>query len=72
MPAEATIDALMSVTAYLRVAGARAKAILAEVEAAVGTWRQEGRVLGMSGDDLESFADAFEHAERHAARRALQ
>jgi serine/threonine-protein kinase HipA len=69
---EATIDALMSVTAYFRIAKARAKAILGEVEAAVATWRKEGRALGMISEELESFADAFEHAERQAAQRVMQ
>lgn len=69
---EASVDALMSVTAYFRIAKARAKVILGEVEAAVATWREEGRALGMTGGELESFADAFEHAERQAARRVLQ
>lgn len=69
---EATIDALMSVTPYFRIANARAKAVLAEVEAAVSTWRQEGRALGMGCADLDSFADAFEHPEREAAKRAMQ
>ena len=69
---EATIEALMSVTPYFRIADARAKAVLGEVEAAVATWREEGRALGLAGADLESFADAFEHAEREAARRMVQ
>ena len=42
---EATVDALMSVTAYFRIAKARATIILGEVEAAVATWRKEGRAL---------------------------
>ncbi len=45
---EATIDALMSVVAYFRITGSRAKDILAEVEGAVATWRDEGRALGMT------------------------
>lgn len=69
---EATIDALMSVTAYFRITGGRAKAILAAVEVAVAAWQEEGRALGMTGADLETFADAFEHPERKAAQRALQ
>ncbi len=69
---EATIDALMSVAPYFRIAGARAKAVLAEVEASVSTWRQEGQALGMGGADLDSFADAFEHREREAAKRVMQ
>lgn len=67
---EATIDALMSVTAYFRIADPRARAILAEVETAVAEWRSVGRELGMARYELDSFAEAFEHSERAAARRA--
>jgi hypothetical protein len=48
----------------------RAKTILAEVDAAVATWRDEGRALGMTAAELETFSDAFEHDERQAARDA--
>lgn len=65
---EATVEALMSVIAYFRLPLARAKGILREVERAVAGWREAGRALGMSNRDLEDFADAFEHAERAAAR----
>jgi serine/threonine-protein kinase HipA len=67
---EATIEALMSVTAYFRILPGRAKTILAEVEKAVATWRDEGRALGMTAVELESFSDAFEHDERQAAQDA--
>lgn len=68
---EATIDALMSVAPYFRLPGERAKAILAEVETAVSQWRTEGAKLGMTRAELEEFTEAFEHAERKAARLAL-
>ena len=68
---EATIRALMSVAPYFRLTPARAKAILAEVENSVGAWREEGRALGMTEVELDSFAEAFEHPERDAARRAI-
>jgi serine/threonine-protein kinase HipA len=68
---EATIDALMSVTRYFRITGARAKTILSEVEAAVGQWGEQGRVLGLTAAELDAFADAFEHQERAAARRVI-
>jgi serine/threonine-protein kinase HipA len=45
--------------------------MLGEVEAAVGRWRAEGRSLGMTPRELDSYADAFEHPQREAARRAL-
>lgn len=65
---EATIEALMSVTAYFRLPLARAKKILREVEHAVAGWREAGRALGMSARELDDYADAFEHPERQAAR----
>lgn len=67
---EATIDALMSVAAYFRIAAPRAKVVLGEVEAAVAEWRVIGRELGLTARELDSFADAFEHDQREAARRA--
>lgn len=69
---EATIEALLSVTAYFRITTRRAKAILREVEHAVSGWRKLGRALGVTVRELESFADAFEHSEREAARRAAR
>jgi serine/threonine-protein kinase HipA len=68
---EATIDALMSVVPYFRLTPARAKAILAEVEHSVAAWRDEGRTIGMTETELDSFADAFEHDERIAAQRTI-
>jgi serine/threonine-protein kinase HipA len=67
---EASIEALMSVTAYFRISGRRAKDVLREVEGAVAGWRKTGRLLGMSNRDLDAFADAFEHPEREAAKKA--
>jgi serine/threonine-protein kinase HipA len=66
-----TIDALMSVIPYFRITNARARKILSEVVQAVTNWRTTGRLIGMSDEELESFADAFEHGERDAARRLL-
>lgn len=66
---EACIEALMSVIAYFRIDQDRARTILGDVERAVSGWRDEGRKLGMTGRDLDDFADAFEHPERDEARR---
>lgn len=66
---EASVEALMSVVSYFRINPLRAREILAEVDAAVAGWRDEGRLLGMTKDDLDSFADAFEHSERLAVKR---
>jgi serine/threonine-protein kinase HipA len=68
---EATVDALMSVVLYFRLTSARARAILAEVEHSVAAWRDEGRAIGMTEVELDSFADAFEHNERSAAQRTI-
>ena len=68
---EMTIDALKSVIAYFRIKPARAKEILSEVAHAVDNWYEAGRDLGMSDDELEPFADAFEHSERAAAKKAI-
>jgi serine/threonine-protein kinase HipA len=67
----ATIDALFSVIAYFRIPLARAKEMLGRVERAVSSWRDQGRALGMTDRELEPFAEAFEHPERTAAKRAL-
>jgi serine/threonine-protein kinase HipA len=66
---EATVAALMSVAAYFRIQPERAKAILREVDHAVDGWQDRGRALGMTNNELESFVDAFEHAERAAAKK---
>ena len=66
---EATIEALMSVLPYFRIAPPRAREILGAVEQAVSQWRAVGRGLGMSPSELDQFADAFEHGEHAAARR---
>lgn len=63
---EASIAALLSVIPYFRIAPARAKQILEEVERAVASWRKVGRALGMSKAELDQFEDAFEHSERKA------
>jgi len=69
---EATIEALMSVLPYFRIAPPRARQMLREVEQAVSRWRYAGRGLGMTTQELDQFADAFEHEERAAARTAIQ
>ena len=67
----ATIDGLMSVTPYFRIPSKKAKHILREVEAAVASWRETGRSLGLSEAELDQFADAFEHSEREAVRHTV-
>jgi serine/threonine-protein kinase HipA len=66
---EASVDALLSVIAYFRISKPRAKEILGQVEAAVARWREEGRAIGMTDNELEQFVDAFEHGERAVAAK---
>ncbi len=68
----ASIDALMSIVAYFRLEQESAVQILRQVERAVATWRIAGRRVGMSEQELERFADAFEHGEREVARSILR
>jgi serine/threonine-protein kinase HipA len=45
---------------------------LRRVEQAVAKWRDVGRTLGMTTQELDEFADAFEHEERDAARQVIR
>lgn len=69
--AEATVEGLMSLIASFRIPLARARDMLAQIDSAVSRWRDEGQKIGMSGQDLEDFSEAFEHEERAALRREL-
>ena len=57
---EASFPALRSVAPYFLLKPVRAEAILAEVAAAVATWRTVGTNLGMTTTELDAFADAFQ------------
>jgi len=61
----------MSVIAYFRITKARAREILNEVAYSVENWRAPGQSIGMSDEELEPFVDAFEHAERNAAKKPI-
>ena len=69
---EATIEALLSVLSYFRISRVRANEILSRIERALSQWRETGLALGMTKQELDQFADAFEHPEREAARQATQ
>jgi serine/threonine-protein kinase HipA len=68
---EATIEALLSVLAYFRISRSRANEILGRIEQALSKWREVGAALGMTNQELDQFAEAFEHPEREAARKAM-
>lgn len=69
---EATIKALLSVLAYFQISRTRAKEILGRIEQALSKWREAGAAIGMTNQELDQFADAFEHPEREAARSAIR
>jgi serine/threonine-protein kinase HipA len=69
---EASIEALLSVLPYFRISRARANEILSRIERALSQWRKAGLALGMTKQELDQFAEAFQHPEREAARRAAQ
>ena len=69
---EATIEALLSVTAYFQISAQRAREILFKMEHAISRWRETGLALGMTERELDQFSEAFEHPEREAARRAAR
>jgi serine/threonine-protein kinase HipA len=65
----AALDPLMEAAPYFGIKSNRAREIVVEVDGAVSHWRARGREIGMTEVELDQFADAFEHAERDAARR---
>ena len=69
---EATIDALLSVLPYFRMTQEQASQSLNRIERALSKWRETGLSLGMTTSELDQFAEAFEHPEREAARRAAR
>jgi serine/threonine-protein kinase HipA len=67
----ATIDALMSIVPYCRLALADARKVLRQVENAVSRWRTVAREIGMTDTEQDQFADAFENSERIAAKKVI-
>jgi len=64
----ASIDTLMSVAAYFRLATGDALAVLAEVTQAVARWRSVAKSHGLLPQDLDVMEPAFEHAAGGRAR----
>jgi len=69
---EATIEALLSVLPYFRIPRTWASVILSRIDRALSQWRKRGLALGMTNQELDQFADAFEHPEREAALKAAR
>lgn len=66
----ASVDALMNIARYFSLSTNAAKRVLGEVARAVDAWRRVASDLGFTRAEIDAFADAFEHEERDAARRA--
>jgi serine/threonine-protein kinase HipA len=64
----ASVDTVMSVTAYFRLEASDALEVLAEVTRAVTRWRTVARSHGLTQQDLDAMEPAFEHAEGERAR----
>src|SRR6266699_3273221 len=69
---EATIEALLWALSYFQISRTSAKEILSRIEHALSKWREAGAALGMTNQEMDQFADAFEHPEREAARKAIR
>jgi serine/threonine-protein kinase HipA len=64
----ARVDLLMDVAGEFRLTDPEALRVLGEVSAETSVWRSAARSLGVSGDELELMAPAFEHDEATKAR----
>lgn len=69
----ADIEAALSAAKYFGLSDPRAKTVLAQMVEAIGHWRQLAAhpSVGMSPAQIEQFADAFEHPQLTAAKRAV-
>lgn len=63
------VKTLLARCAYFSLAETDALTVLAEVVAAVAAWREValGPMVGLSPDELDDFAPAFEHEQTAAA-----
>ncbi len=68
----ASIDAVMGTARHFGLTQPRAAELLGSVERGVASWRAVAETLGMTADEMDSFADAFEHEERAVARRMMR
>jgi serine/threonine-protein kinase HipA len=64
----ASVDVLMSVAPYFRLAASDALEVLAEVTRAVRRWRTVAKSHGLLQQDLDAMEPAFDHAEGERAR----
>ena len=67
-----TIEALLSAADYFAIPMTRARKILRKVEGAVEEWRDVAVEIGMTDEEVNEYADAFEHHERQVAQGAMR
>ena len=68
---QASIRALVDSAQYFGLSQSQAAAVLGDVERAVATWPTVAATLGLTAEETESYADAFEHSERTVAQRLM-
>lgn len=61
------LDMLVARSAYFALNRDQALTVLREVHAAVSGWRKAAAKVGLRPTELHDFAEAFEHAQMHAA-----
>jgi serine/threonine-protein kinase HipA len=59
----ASISLAMEVAKYFELDLKDARQIVAKVKKAVATWRQEAAKLGLTADEINRMASAFEHGD---------
>lgn len=64
----ASLDLAFAAAEYFGLKKDEAKAIAAEVGAAVGQWRQEAQKAGIAKTDIDRMASAFEHTDLKKAQ----
>jgi serine/threonine-protein kinase HipA len=64
----ASLALALEVAGYFEIGETRARAIAAEVAAVVSTWRAVARRHGISRQEIDRMATAFEHRDLEIAR----
>jgi serine/threonine-protein kinase HipA len=68
---EASLATALEVAGLFRISAAQARAVVAEVLAATGRWRDVARGMGLGGQQLERLEPAFEHEQSAVARELV-
>ncbi len=69
--AQASLATAVEVAGLFRVSRARARAVVAEVSAATGRWRELARAMGLGPQQLQRLEPAFEHEQSVIARELV-